>query len=118
MPAPKSLGAYDDIRQVLDAALRMDKWPVVYTLQSVGAATHWRQRANAFRVRLRQIEELQQSLPKGTGTSPYDGLSFSLTGTSITITKLVPSGLLHSPEGPIDLTSTSNPDDDFGVDFS
>lgn len=46
-PQANRLGMYDDVRQVLDAALKSGGGE--FTLPTHGAAVHWRQRAYKFR---------------------------------------------------------------------
>ena len=60
------LGIYDDVRHILDEALRSNGG--TFTLAERGAAIHWRHRAYTFRKKY-----AESIYPK---PSPYDRLSF------------------------------------------
>lgn len=72
---PYSLAIYSDIQAVLDTVLRHNE-PGRLVLDSSKRATIWCQRANKFRVAMRQQDEQLHGLPAGAGTSPYDQLVF------------------------------------------
>jgi hypothetical protein len=63
------LGMYDDVRQVLDAALQSGGGS--FELPTHGKAVHWRQRAYKFRKLYAEI----LASDKSTAMSPYDRLT-------------------------------------------
>ena len=69
MKNPNRLGLYDDIRQVLDAALQSGGGS--FELTSYGSAVHWRQRAYKFR----KLYAETLSADKSLAMSPYDRLT-------------------------------------------
>jgi hypothetical protein len=66
---PNRLGLYDDVRQVLDTALRSGGGR--FDLPSHGLAVHWRQRAYKFRKLYAQTLAADDSF----SMSPYDRLT-------------------------------------------
>lgn len=63
------LGMYDDVRQILDAAL--ESGGGTFDLPSYGVAVHWRQRAYSFRKLYAETIARDKSL----AMSPYDRLT-------------------------------------------
>lgn len=63
------LGMYDDVRQILDAA--MQSGGGTFDLPSYGQAVHWRQRAYSFRKLYAETLARDKSL----AMSPYDRLT-------------------------------------------
>ena len=66
---PNRLGMYDDVRQILDAALASGGGSFVLT--TYGQAVHWRQRAYKFR----KLYAETLSSDKSLAMSPYDRLT-------------------------------------------
>lgn len=87
MSMSRSLGAYTDVRAVLDTVLRHGTFPATYSCATKAAAVRWTHRANYFRVLCRNIEEHRHGLPHGTGTSVYDALVLSVDEATVVIRK-------------------------------
>lgn len=68
-PQANRLGLYDDIRQILDAALKSSGG--TFNLPSHGSAVHWRQRAYKFR----KLYATTLSNDSSLAMSPYDKLT-------------------------------------------
>src|SRR5438477_10700030 len=66
---PNRLGLYDDVRQVLDAAMRSSGGK--FTCATHGAAVHWRQRAYKFR----KLYATTIANDNSVAMSPYDMLT-------------------------------------------
>ena len=113
MGFPKALAAYDDIRAVFDKVKAANKFPATLKFPSKGKAINWRQRANAFRARLRQQDELSKGLPRGEGETPYDAFILSLSDTSISINIPTTEAILiiDGEETPYE----TGAEDDFGI---
>ena len=84
-PRRESLASYTDIKTILDVALQHNIWPVIIKVATPGAATHWTQRANKYRVALRRQEEWITACPPGMGSSPFDHLQFKAFGHEVVI---------------------------------
>lgn len=69
---PNRLGLYDDVRQILDAA--MTSGGGTFDLPSHGMAMHWRQRAYKFRKLYAQTLASDDSF----SMSPYDKLTMPM----------------------------------------
>jgi hypothetical protein len=71
---PNRLGMYDDVRQILDAALASGGGQFV--LPTHGLAVHWRQRAYKFR----KLYATTLATDKSLAMSPYDRLTMPMIG--------------------------------------
>lgn len=109
MPPSRSLASYEDIRAVLDTAIRHNQFPVTYTCPTEGQAISWLHRANAYRRLLRDTEEARLKLLPGEGTSPYDHLVFKKNTTSVIIDKRA-VGVLFINDTPVEAVA-SDPED-------
>lgn len=70
--SPNRLGLYDDVRQILDAALKSGGGS--FDLPTHGSAVHWRQRAYKFRKLYAQTLAADDSF----SMSPYDRLTMPM----------------------------------------
>lgn len=84
MKRPHSLSIYDDVRAVLDTVIASGQEGRL-TFPAPNRATIWCQRANKFRVAMRQQDELVHGLSPGQGSSPYDQLVFRKNAEVVTI---------------------------------
>ena len=75
MPLPKFLGAYDDVKSILDTILSVGS-ESKYVLPDYNTAVRWRMRANKFRALYRE----QYGEP-----SPYDSMVFKLRKDANTV---------------------------------
>ncbi len=103
-PRPNRLAMYDDIREVLDAALSSGGGE--YELPDHGKAVHWRQRAYMFR---------KLYAEKVDPRSPYDRLTFRRVppeSSTVIIAMQSQKGIFRPGAGPPLPLTTEAPDID------
>lgn len=98
MPAPRTLGAFADVKTVLDAALRANGG--TYRLRTHGAAIKWRQRAYQYRKLLLDIAERNDITGLVPASTPYDGLELRIEGSAVIIAPREPVGEFIPASGP------------------
>ena len=107
----KSLGAFNDVKQIFDAALQHGI--VEYELPSYSKAIAWRTRAYKFRNMLLANSEAALTNTRGIAPStPYDTIFISVPPQSPTviIRRERPAGKLTLPDGtPLEMGKASAP---------
>lgn len=100
---PNRLGMYEDVRAVLDAALKSGGGD--YELPDYGKAVWWRQRAYTFR---KLYADIQYPTP-----SPYDTLSFKKVEEGGAVVKIVVGqqrGIFRPANAPLPVLQTKEVD--------
>lgn len=85
-PKVRSIALYRDVEATLNAISDLGKFPAEVRCSSPEAAIRWRQRAHTTRRIMQEQEEARIGLPAGTGSSMYDALIFSLSGSAVVVT--------------------------------
>jgi len=97
MALTKSLGAYADIRPVLDAAIARRGGH--YILPTAQAAIRWAQRAYYYRTLLREQSRLRLGIEGIEPTTPYDEIKLRREDNIVYIEFYTPIGTFIGPDG-------------------
>jgi hypothetical protein len=100
MPLSKNIHSYSDVASVLATALPSGS--ATYRLASDGAAVHWMQRANKYRLLLQAEEKAKTSVKGYQPPTPYDRMKLVRKGAAVEIDfNPTPAGELSLPGGKV-----------------